>query len=168
MSDARPSDVMDQLLGIAPGSAIFELRRQRPDVVRHMQASDDAILRPSNPAGLTHAERAAVALRIAHAIGDHRLAGHYRGDLARLDSTDRLSAAAQHEIGKVADVRLKAIFTHADRLTADPDTARPEHLAALAAAGLSERAIVGLSQVIAYVNYQARVLAGLRMLGGQS
>jgi len=36
----------------------------------------------------------------------------------------------------------------------------------LLAAGLSAHAVVSLSQLIAYVNFQARVLAGLRMLKG--
>ena len=34
----------------------------------------------------------------------------------------------------------------------------------LLAAGLSPHAVVSLSQLIAYVNFQSRVLAGLRML----
>ena len=37
---------------------------------------------------------------------------------------------------------------------------------ALLAAGLSPHAVVSLSQLIAYVNFQSRVLAGLRMLKG--
>ena len=35
MSDGNP-DVMDMLAGLPDGSAIAELRRQRPDVVRHL------------------------------------------------------------------------------------------------------------------------------------
>lgn len=166
MSDAHFSDVMDHLLGAAPNSPLAELRRQRSDVVGHMQASDSAILRPMNDAGLSHAERAAVALRIATSIKDPRLADYYRSAATRLDASGRIVAAAE---GKAdGDARFRVILEHADRLTADPDAARPEHLAQLADAGLSNRAIVGLSQVIAYVNYQARVFAGLRMLGGVS
>jgi CMD domain protein len=159
---------MDQLLGIAPGTALHELRQQRAVVVRHMQASDDAILRPANQAGFTHAERAAVALRIANKIGDANLASHYRNALEQIEPGSKLTAIVQDAGTSKADARFATILAHADRLTVDPDAARPEHLAALSAAGLSDRAILGLSQVVAYVNYQARVLAGLRMLGGQS
>ena len=40
------SDVMDTLAGLPPGSPLAELRRQRPDVVRHLQGSDDVIFLP--------------------------------------------------------------------------------------------------------------------------
>ena len=145
------SDAMDELAGLAAGSPLYELRRQRPDVVKYMQASDDAILRPKDSAGFPHAERAQVAERIATVIGDQRLAAHYRSMTGVKPAT--------------LDPKLKAAVTHAERLTRDPDAAQPEHLTALADAGLSPQAIVALSQVIAYVNYQARVLAGLRTLG---
>jgi hypothetical protein len=39
------SDAIDSLAGLKPGSPLFELRRQRPDVVKHMQGSDDALSR---------------------------------------------------------------------------------------------------------------------------
>jgi len=41
-----------------------------------------------------------------------------------------------------------------------------EHINALLASGLSPRALIALSQLVAYVNFQARVRAGLRLLGG--
>ncbi len=165
-SDAPHPDTMNALAGIAPGSALADLRAQRPDIVSHMQASENAILRPAIDAGLTAAERAAVALRIATLLRDARLAAHYRVALAKLDAADRLADVIDGRTP--ADPRLATVLAHADRLTRDPDAAAPEHLAALATAGLSKRAIIALSQVIAYVNYQARALAGLRMLGGRT
>ena len=39
-------DVIDTLAGIS-GSALAELRRQRPDVVKHLQGSDDVIFAPA-------------------------------------------------------------------------------------------------------------------------
>ena len=53
-------------------------------------------------------------------------------------------------------------------MTADPDSARREHIDGLLAAGLSPRAVLALSQLIAYVNFQSRVLAGLNMLQRQA
>ena len=65
----------------------------------------------------------------------------------------------------IADLRWRAILRHVDRLTAEPDSARREHIDGLLASGLSPRAVIALSQLVAYVNFQARLLAGLRILG---
>jgi uncharacterized protein YciW len=62
------------------------------------------------------------------------------------------------------DKRWATILAHVDRVTRDPESAQPSDLQALGSAGLSPHAIVSLSQLIAYVNFQSRVLAGLRML----
>ena len=51
MSDATP-DVMDTLANLPPDSPTAELRRQRPDVVRYLQASDEAIFAPKDDGGL--------------------------------------------------------------------------------------------------------------------
>ena len=67
---------MDQLAGL-PGSPLAEVRRQRPDVVRHLQASDDVIFTPDDDGGLIRAERAAAGLRIAHVLRDTALRDHY-------------------------------------------------------------------------------------------
>ena len=49
---------------------------------------------------------------------------------------------------------------------ADPAAPSASDIDNLLAAGLSSHAVVSLSQLIAYVNFQSRVLAGLRMLKG--
>jgi CMD domain protein len=166
-SVSPPDDSMDRLAGIAPGSALAALRSERADVVRHMQTSDDAVFRPATDAGFTRSERLAVALRIAGVLRDANLTAHYRSMLLDLKADGRLAASVEASAGPV-DARWAAIVAHVDRVTADPNASRPEHVAALATVGLSPRAIVALSQLIAYVNYQVRVLAGLRMLGGRS
>ena len=160
------SDVMDVLAGLAPGSALFALRRQRPEVVRHARGSDDALFAPVDDGGLARAERAAAALRIAILLRDAALCTHYRGRLAALDPDGGL--ATKVEAGAASDHRLAVILAHVERVTTAPDTATRADLDGLAAAGLAPHAIVSLSQVIAYVNFQSRVLAGLRMLQGEA
>jgi uncharacterized protein YciW len=49
-------------------------------------------------------------------------------------------------------------------LTLTPVEARPRHLRALEQAGISTRGIVALSQLIAFVTYQLRVIAGVKAL----
>ena len=59
------TDVMDDLAGLTASSPLGTLRRERPDVVTHLQGSDDVIFSPADDGGLTRAERAAAALRPA-------------------------------------------------------------------------------------------------------
>jgi uncharacterized protein YciW len=152
MSDGNP-DVMDTLAGLPDSSAIAALRRQRPDVVRHLQGSDDAIFAPAHHGGFTRPEREAAASRVATLLRDSALEEHYQRRLVALGETNPLTGA-----------RGESILAHIDYVTMTPDSAMQADLDRLLAAGLTPHAIVSLSQLIAYVNFQSRVLAGLRML----
>jgi CMD domain protein len=165
MSTPDLPDVMDQLTGLAPDSRLGQLRRQRPDVVRHLQSSDGAIFTPPNDGGLSAAERAAAALRVAVLLRDVRLQEHYRARVIERGGSLLIASAA--DLATTAgEPRWRTILGHVDRLTTTPDSAQREHINALLASGLSPQALVALSQVVAYVNFQARVCAGLRLLGG--
>jgi CMD domain protein len=159
------TDVIDALAGLAPNSPLAKLRRERPDVVEHLQGSDDAVFAPVDDGGLTRAERAAAGLRIAELLRDSVLVTHYRARLAALDSSGALAKTVEGGV-HVTDARWDAIITHVDLVTRGPGAATREDIEGLTAAGLSSHAIVSLSQLISFVNFQARVLAGLRMLKG--
>jgi CMD domain protein len=165
MSTSPIPDVMDELAGLTADAPLAQLRRQRPEVVRHLQRSDEAIFTPGNDGGLSAAERAAAGLRVAHLLRDARLEAHYRARLRQHDPVGHLAASVVPEPTSIADPRWRAILCHVDRLTAEPDSARREHIDGLFAFGLSPRAVIALSQLVAYVNFQARLLAGLRILG---
>ena len=165
---ADSDDVMNKLAGVAPGSALAELRAERSDVVRFTQASDDAVFRPATEAGLSRAERAAAGLRIARLLRDGALEAHYQELLRPIDPDGRLaSSVLAKSPPAAANERWGRILAHIDRVTLDPESSQASHIGALADAGLSPQAVVALSQVIAYVNFQARVRAGLAMLGGK-
>ncbi len=159
------SDVMDTLAGLAPGSPLAELRRQRPDVVKHLQGSDDAIFSPADDGGLTRAERAAAALRVATLLRDEALGEHYRTRLTTLDPDGTLAMTVEGG-ARITEGRWDAILAHVDLVTRGPGSAERRDIDNLLAAGLSSHAVVSLSQLIAYVNFQSRVLAGLRALKG--
>ncbi|WP_160123227.1 CMD domain-containing protein [Rhodovarius lipocyclicus] len=138
-------DVLDELLGIAPGSHLDALRSLRPDVRNATQGSEDAIF--NAPSGLTPAERHAVARQVA--------------------LWNDSAALAAHHAPKAGDSpRLPVLLAHAEMLTLRPHEATPAAVAALTAAGLSPADVVMLSQLIAYVNYQTRMLHGLKLLEG--
>jgi uncharacterized protein YciW len=164
MSDGNP-DVMDMLAGSVDGSPLAELRRERPDVVKHLQGSDDVIFAPQDDGGLTRAERAAAALRVATLLRDTVLSGHYRTRLPALDPDGSLARTVEGG-ARITEGRWDAILAHVDLVTRGPGSAERKDIDNLLAAGLSSHAVVSLSQLIAYVNFQSRVLAGLRMLKG--
>src|SRR5437764_1055664 len=159
------SDVLDTLAGLASGSPLAELRRQRPDVVKHLQGSDDVIFSPADDGGLTRAERAAAGLRVATLLRDTVLSGHYRDRLAALDPEGMLAKTVEGS-ARITEGRWDAILAHVDLVTRGPGMAERKDIDNLLVAGLSSHAVVSLSQLIAYVNFQSRVLAGLRMLKG--
>jgi alkylhydroperoxidase domain protein len=146
------SDLLDALADVGDGSPLRGVRAGRPEATAHAQGSYEALFRPEDLGGVSAAERAAIALRVAELHEEPRLAAHYRDLLPD---------------GPVPDgVRLAAELAHADLLATHPVDARPEHLAALSEAGLTATDVVTVSQVIAYVSFQARVLAGLLLLAG--
>lgn len=144
-------DLIDRLVGLSDTSPLLALRARRAEVRTRTQAAHDALLAPRRPGLFPAAERAAVAERIATLAGDDALAAHYRG------------------LAGGADAR-PVLIAHAERVTLSPRDSRPEHLGVLEAAGLDAHGIVALSQLIALVNYQVRLLAGLRALedGGKA
>lgn len=83
-------------------------------------------------------------------------------DKTGLDYTP--SAAASAALG----TRLSAAFTHAHLLVFHPRDAEKADIDALSAAGLSTPAIVTLSQLIAYVSFQVRLIDGLAALAAST
>ena len=144
-------DLMNAIIGVAPGSPLAELRAQRPDILRHTQGSHDVLLSPDDPGGLSLAERALVARRVAELSGHVALSNHYQVLLNTRGAPP-------------PNPRTTTILTHAERLATAPGTATKAHLATLTAAGLSARDIVALTQLVAFVAYQVRVAVGLALL----
>ena len=135
------TDILDTMLN--PRAAA--LRGDRPDLVRYSQGSYEAMITPPDPHGLSASERV-LAARLAAELSRHgALAAHY----ATLPAT--------------SGPRDAAILRHAALLAARPGEATKADIAALQAAGLSAMEIVTLSQIVALVAYQARVLAGLAL-----
>ena len=73
----------------------------------------------------------------------------------------RVSAEGKPVLG----ARLAAALEHAHLLVFRPRDAAPADMQALLDAGWSTTAIVTLSQLVAFLSFQVRVVAGLRTLG---
>jgi uncharacterized protein YciW len=151
MAEPTGVDLLNAIIGAPPGSPLAALRAQRPDILRHTQGSHDVLLSPDDPGGLSLAERALVARRVAELSPHAALTTHYQ---ALLDARGTPAAGP----------RTAAILAHAERVAAAPGSATKAHLEALAAVGLQARDIVALAQLVAFVAYQVRVAVGLSLL----
>lgn len=147
----NPPDVIDTAAGLAPGERVHAARRFRTTVVEATQASHDALL--FEPvAGLSSADRLRVAAHACDAAGANELAAHYRALLQAQPAADAPSLA------------LPAMQHFAAALTTDPRRGDQAAIQALKAAGLDDAAIVALAQLVAFLSYQTRVVAGLKAL----
>ena len=123
---------------------------QRAQLIAASEANARAVLSPQDPGGLSQAARLVFAARIAALNGDEALAGHY-------------GATAGEPCAQ--DARFLAMRHHVDLVTTTPREATRADIAALQQAGVADADIVRLSQLIAFVNYQVRLIAGLRLIG---
>jgi CMD domain protein len=166
MASSGDTDLIDALAGLDPGSPLAVLRRQRPDQVRYTQGSHDVLIEPAEPRGVDLVERAAVALRVARLSGDTGLQAHYHARLHALEGGSVVAAAVDG--GRVGGAgwspRLAAILHYVDLATTAPRTGTKADLDALKAVGLDAQAIVTIAQIVSFVSYQMRLLAGLRLL----
>ncbi len=149
---ADAPDTIDAAAGLARGEALHTARRFRRTVVDASQASHDALL--FDPvAGLSPADRLRVAVRACETAGAGTLASHYR---RLLDSPARAA--------ETPGPALAAMLDWAATLTRDPRRGDRDALQTLKTAGLGDAAIVALAQLVAFLSYQTRVVAGLRAL----
>jgi uncharacterized peroxidase-related enzyme len=154
-------DLIDALAG-ALGADVIELRGQRPDVARFTQGSYGALLVPTDPAGVSLVERGLIALRVAALSGSEPLVAHYRTHLASLGAPEQtVDTVAVGSPENTLGRRTASILHHVDRVIHQPGAATQSHLFALKDAGLSTPGIVTIAQLIAFLSYQVRVLAGV-------
>jgi len=145
-------DVIDQAAGLAPGDPLHAARRFRAKVVEATQASHDALLlQPVE--GLSTEDRLRVAAHACGVAGATSLARHYADRLADAPGCEEPPSAA-----------LPAMLRFAATLTLDPRRGDRAAIDALRHAGLGDAAIVALAQLVAFLSYQLRVVAGLRAL----
>ncbi|GAB2543582.1 hypothetical protein [Nocardia heshunensis] len=150
-SPALTADVIDAVLGSSAPS-VRELREARPAVVEHTQGVYAALLDGPATASVGRDRLIAAAVAVAELAGAPALAAHYAG------------------LGTVpaeGDPKLAAILRHAARVSTAPASITRADIDALAPVGLSERDIVTVAQLIGFVHFQVRLLAGLELIGAE-
>ncbi|HYD05770.1 MAG TPA: CMD domain protein [Reyranella sp.] len=188
-------DVIDSLAGIAAGSPLDTIRRtRRPTAREHAQKSYESLFTPADFGGFTADERYAVAVFVAGLHGQDAIKAFYAGKLASIAAIDAEIAAARTKgpygafpkgplsredttgpIHRVADgnraalgPRLAAAFEHVHMLVFHPRDADARSLQSLLDAGWTTTQVVTLSQLVAFLSFQIRVVAGLRVLAAKS
>lgn len=185
-------DVIDSLVGIAPGSKLDAIRAQRSEARKHAQASYTSLFEPKDLAGVSADERHAVAAFVAGLHGEPKTSAFYAAKLpAALSGAVATEVAAAKTKGpyghfpkgplsaedapgptwKVSDAgraalgpRLTVAFEHTHMLVFHPRDASAASLQSLLDAGWSTDDIVTVSQLVSFLSYQIRVVAGLGIL----
>jgi len=199
--NAREADVIDELTGVAPGSALDEVRRARGAARANAQKSFEALFEPSQPGGVSIVQRFALAAFVAGLHAEPETQRFYVRSLAEAGASPALIGAVEAEVARgaakgpfgrypagrlsVEDFegalyaptaesrralggRLATAFAHAHLLVLHPRDASRDALRALEAAGWETTEIVTLSQLVAFLTFQIRVVAGLTTLADAS
>lgn len=157
------ADLIASLAGLTADSPVRALLARRADILELTERSRQAVLNPRDAGGLSPTIRALIAVRAAARLGDSVLKDHYFDlfshgygayDLADLTDPDK----------RADEPWLAAVLEHADRLSRQPRTATRADIATLKSAGVSDADIVRLAELAAFLAYQARVVAGLRLM----
>jgi len=158
-------DQIDILSGLRPDSEVYRARRERPEFVDGAELCRETVLAPRHDFGIGHAMRAALAARMARFIGREDLARTYDAMLEEAGRDHELAVIASTvELPESADGFTKALVRHADFVTKTPRGATRADIERLEAAGFSNPQIIALSELIAFVNFEARVIVGLSVL----
>lgn len=155
-------DAIDKAAGLSPDDKLFSARRFRPEFVEGAELCRLSVLQPANDQGLAADLRLALARRMAALNGDHPLIAAYDALLAEYQPSEHIQALADG--ATPAEQTLAAIARHADFVTLTPLEATASDITLLEQAGLSNPQIVALSELIAFVNFQTRVVTGLRLM----
>jgi CMD domain protein len=190
-------DVIDQLVGITPGDALDALRNERPNARTNAQASFDALFHSDELDNASQLERDAIAywtiaLSQSPTAGFYRglLAATDAATAQALDAA-LPGALTTGPYGDYPDgplfvenvagphwepdaaltatvgARLAAALAHTHLLVYRPRDSSGAAIQKLLDAGWSTTGIVTLSQLVAFLSFQLRVVAGLTVLKGQ-
>jgi uncharacterized peroxidase-related enzyme len=149
-------DVIDRVAIPTDPVAAQTIRQHRVKLSGFIQTAYDAIFVDSSSV-MDIALRLTCATQVATLTGEPDLAVFYDDELRRY-TCGRAGAANEAQRAAVA--------AHVRRVTLAPETCDRVALDALRSAGVSTEDVVTLSQLIGYVAFQARVIAGVRAIAG--
>ena len=143
-------DIIDQCVPLAPSDPLYALRRERLKIVESTQGSyaamfDEAVV------GVSVTERLLIAKSACELSGADSLAAHY---------TERL----KNTNGDTTTNRVNVLLGFTKKLMIKPIDGDRQAVQALQDVGLDASAIVAAGQLIAFLSYQIRLVAGLKAM----
>ncbi|WP_234041055.1 CMD domain-containing protein [Advenella mandrilli] len=163
MSNSDSTDLIDDLLGLDPQGSTHAARHFRTKVLKGTQASYEALFSPAVGLSLTY--RWLVALYASRLSGANELAEHYLEQAREHNVPEVLIEAVESgQLDGVNDSVLEAILVFTRKLVQKPVEGDKAALLALKQAGVATPDIVALAQLIAFLSYQIRLVAGLKAM----
>lgn len=168
VSEVR-DDVIDRASGLEPNQSLYATRHARDKVAAATQASYDLFF-AADSQGLTLRERLLIAWYACLLSAAPELAAHYRARLGADGVEGGIGAAlAQDDLSRLPSGRLRSLLAFTRKLVLKPIEGNRAEIETLRQAGIETRDIVTLAQLIGFLSYQIRVVAGLKaMRAGES
>ena len=161
---AQGNDFIDTMVGLSPEHDLYAIRHARSKASTATQGCQTLFFK-EDLEGLSLAERYLVAWYIALLSQAPSLAGEYRRQLQHVAVSDQVLMAVEFDrIDDISDARLRELLRFTRILTLTPTHGDRAALRALQDAGLSTPAIIALAQLIGYLSYQVRLVAGLQAM----
>lgn len=158
------TDTIDQLAGLQADHALHAIRHQRAKVALATQACEDLLLGSELPSTLSQAERLVLAAEQARVSGITVLQQLYQQRAQALALSPALRRVLDEHGCTTGDARLDAMRHFVRSLSLEPAQSDRQALLNIPAAGVSVDDTVLLAQLIGFVSYQARVIAGLQAM----
>lgn len=155
-------DAIDKSAGLVPEDDVYRTRRFRPEFVEGAALCRQSVLSPEDDQALSPVLRLALAYRMAVLNQDEHLTSAYAAQLAEQQPDATMQALAKGETALPEP--LAALARHVDFITLTPGEATETAVSRLTQAGFTNGQIVALSELIAFVNFETRIVSGLRLM----
>lgn len=158
-TDTLTKSTLLDLAAVPAGSPINSALELRGNILEMTQVTEDAVLAPADTGSWSHDVRAALAARIAALNGESALVDRY---CALISDKEVAELADPLKSGKAQGMETVCDFM--DKVAAQTKDVAANDIKALQEAGVADADIVRLCEINAFMSYQVRVLAGLRLM----
>ena len=163
MQSAEAFDLIDTLLNLKPDSKTWQARQFREKVKNGTQASYGALFSPE--LNLPLQDRWLVALYASSLMKSTELAAHYTEQALQAGIDKKLvQMVAEDHVEDIGKSELNSALQFTKKLILDPIEGNEEALLTLKESGMSTQDVVVLGQLIGFLAYQIRLVAGLKAM----
>ncbi len=140
-------------------TAVSKTLLTRSNVLLLTQQAEDAVLKPADSGGWPHPLRAALAARIASQHALPELASHY----VQMSCDDKFKCIADLA-DDGGELNLQHVIAFIDQVAVKPRDINAADIRILQEHAVSDANIVRLTQLVAFMAYQVRLIAGLKLM----